>query len=190
MRELRFSAVVSLCFFCASCWFQKKHAIFIPPPPLAQPRIPTEVALLPSPPKIDGDPTALIPPVAPVSMPHLAPPAAAPATPRRTNPAPTHPTAPATAEQPVQPPKLGPMFTPDQRRELLRELDDHMEHVRRAIEILSAKNLNQAQIDDRNKITTFQKQAEQYRDQDLVSAVNLARRADLLAQDLLERVPQ
>lgn len=65
-----------------------------------------------------------------------------------------------------------------------------MEHVRRAIEILSAKNLNQAQIDDRNKITTFQKQAEQYRDQDLVSAVNLARRADLLAQDLLERVPQ
>jgi len=32
-------------------------------------------------------------------------------------------------------------------------------------------------------------QAEQTREQDLVTAVNLARRADLLAKDLLERLP-
>jgi hypothetical protein len=40
-----------------------------------------------------------------------------------------------------------------------------------------------------NRIQTFQKQAEQARDADLVTAVNLARRADLLAQDLIKRLP-
>ena len=62
--------------------------------------------------------------------------------------------------------------------------------MRHALEILNGKNLTPDQADTRNKISTFQKQAEQYRDQDLVSAMNLAHRADLLAQDLLARVPQ
>jgi hypothetical protein len=39
------------------------------------------------------------------------------------------------------------------------------------------------------RIQTFQKQAEQARELDLVTAVNLARRADLLAQDLIKRLP-
>jgi hypothetical protein len=38
-------------------------------------------------------------------------------------------------------------------------------------------------------VRTFLSQAEQTREQDLVTAVNLAKRADLLAKDLLERLP-
>ncbi len=40
-----------------------------------------------------------------------------------------------------------------------------------------------------NRIRTFQKQAEQAREQDLVTAVSLARRAEVLAQDLVGRLP-
>jgi hypothetical protein len=54
---------------------------------------------------------------------------------------------------------------------------------------LDRKPLTREQIDIRNRIRTFQKQAEQAREQDLVTAVSLARRADLLAKDLLERLP-
>jgi hypothetical protein len=39
------------------------------------------------------------------------------------------------------------------------------------------------------RIRTFVMQAEQAREQDLVTAVSLARRADLLAQDLAGRLP-
>jgi hypothetical protein len=54
---------------------------------------------------------------------------------------------------------------------------------------VAGKALNAEQSEIAERIRTFQKQAEQARDQDLVTAVNLARRADLLAQDLVERLP-
>jgi hypothetical protein len=40
-----------------------------------------------------------------------------------------------------------------------------------------------------NRIKTFQQQALQEREQDLVAAVSLAKRADSLARDLLGRLP-
>jgi hypothetical protein len=55
--------------------------------------------------------------------------------------------------------------------------------------VATGKNLNPAQSEILNRIRTFQKQAEEAREQDLVTAVSLARRADLLARDLLERLP-
>ncbi len=61
--------------------------------------------------------------------------------------------------------------------------------MRKALAIAAGKNLNANQSEIVNRIRTFQKQAEQAREQDLVTAVNLARRADLLARDLLERLP-
>lgn len=189
MRKLRFSAVLALSAFSSSCWFNKTHTVFTPPPPQAQPRVPTEVATLPQPPMIQGDPEANVPPAAADTFPDIAPPATRPA-PHRSAPAPTRASTPAPAPEQSAPPQLGPLFTPDQRREYTRELDERIQHVRRALEILASKNLTPEQSDVRNTISTFQKQAEQYRDQDLVSAVNLARRADLLAQDLLQRVPQ
>jgi chaperonin cofactor prefoldin len=92
---------------------------------------------------------------------------------------------------PDQPPerKLGPLFTPEQTREYTRDLEDSLERVKRALTALARKRLNGEQVTTVERIRTFQKQAEQARQEDLVTAVNLARRADLLAQDLLGRLP-
>jgi hypothetical protein len=84
---------------------------------------------------------------------------------------------------------LGQIFTPEQWRDYNRTLDESLDRVRRALEVLDGKKLNAEQKETRNRIRTFQKQAEQARQQDLVTAVNLARRADLLAKDLVERLP-
>ena len=86
-------------------------------------------------------------------------------------------------------PKLGQIFTAVQLREYNQALDQSLERVRKALAIAAGKNLNANQSEIVNRIRTFQKQAEQAREQDLVTAVNLARRADLLARDLLERLP-
>jgi len=88
------------------------------------------------------------------------------------------------------PPRLGPVFTADQRRDYTRTLEESLERVRRALVLLATRNLNAEQTEVREKIITFQRQAEQAREQDLVLAVNLAKRADLLAQDLVARVSQ
>jgi hypothetical protein len=61
--------------------------------------------------------------------------------------------------------------------------------VNRALVIVEAKNLTPEQKEMAERIRTFRKQAEQAREQDLLTAVSLARRADLLAKDLLERLP-
>lgn len=95
-----------------------------------------------------------------------------------------------TQTQPEAPaPRLGQLFTPDQQREYNRSLDESLERVKRALSIVSGKSLNAEQSEIANKIRTFQKQAEEARDQDLLTAVTLAKRADVLAQDLLQRLP-
>ena len=81
------------------------------------------------------------------------------------------------------------IITADQRREYTRALDESLESVKRMMDVLATKYLNPEQSEIRVRIGTYQKQAEQERDQDLALAVNLAKRAQLLAQDLLERVP-
>jgi len=196
MRRSRFTigvfpAVIVLSTLSSSCWFQKKPVAFTPPPPRAQPKISTEVVRLPDPPMIAGS-AQLAPEIPAPNLQPLAdlfpPPAERPA-PHRTTPAPVHTTPPAVTEQPP-PPRLGPVIPADQRRAYTRTLDDSLERVRRALEFLATRNLNAEQAEAREKISTFQKQAEQAREQDLVLAVNLAKRADLLAQDLVARVKQ
>ena len=131
-------------------------------------------------------------PEIPVTMPQpLDPPRAAP--PQRRGPAPAAPKtatsgAPPVADAPA-PPQLGQIFTPDQTREYNRTLNDSLDRVRKALAVVAGKNLNAEQSEIANRIRTFERQAEQAREQDLVTAVSLARRADLLAQDLLDRLP-
>jgi hypothetical protein len=86
-------------------------------------------------------------------------------------------------------PRLGQVFTADQLREYNRALDESLDRVKRVMGTVAGKNLNPELTQMVSRIQTFQKQAEQAREQDLVTAVNLARRADLLAKDLLERLP-
>jgi hypothetical protein len=97
---------------------------------------------------------------------------------------------PAPSENPpVAAPKLAQILTPEESRRNTQELDQYTESVKRALTKLAGKNLTADQKDIAERVQTYLKQAEQAREQDLVTAVNLARRADLLAKDLLERLP-
>ena len=121
------------------------------------------------------------------SIPVLPPP---PAPPKRppvvATPKPVPPPAPA---EPAPSPRLGQIFTADQARDYNRALDESLTRVR----VVLAAAANRRLTPDQNRlivrIRTFVMQAEQAREQDLVTAVNLARRADLLAQDLAGRLP-
>jgi hypothetical protein len=169
--------------------------VFTPPPPQSQPQKAdaNEPAVLPAPPNIEGNPTATMPPQTLETMPpQLDPPREAPPPPRRSNVATTPPKpspTPAPAPDLPPPPKLGQIFTGDQLRDYNRALDESLERVRKALGILAGRNLNAEQGEIAKRILTFQRQAEQAREQDLVTAVSLARRADLLATDLLKRLP-
>ena len=89
----------------------------------------------------------------------------------------------------VPPPRLGQVFTAEQLRDFNRSYDDSLDRVRKAVAAMEKKNLNAEQAQTLESIRAFQKQAEQAHEQDLLTAVNLARRADLLARDLLGRLP-
>jgi hypothetical protein len=86
-------------------------------------------------------------------------------------------------------PRLGQIFTAEQLRDYNRAVDESLDRVRRVLGTVAGRNLNPELSAMVSRIQTFQKQAEQAREQDLVTAVNLARRADLLAQDLVKRLP-
>jgi hypothetical protein len=187
-----FPLLLVLSLGSTSCWFRKPPRAFVPPPAQARPVIIATPPEVPAAPEIDAEATATLPsevpgsimPPAPPPPPSL-PPARRPATaaaPRTTPP-------PAPTPEPPPLPKLGQIFTAAQLREYNQTLDQSLERVRKVLAIAAGKNLNADQSETVNRIQTFQKQAEQAREQDLVTAVNLARRADLLARDLLERLP-
>jgi hypothetical protein len=81
------------------------------------------------------------------------------------------------------------MFTPEEQRENTRTLDESLDRVNRALAKIEGRNLTPEQKDIAERIRTLRKQAEQAREQDLLTAVSLAKRADLFAKDLLERLP-
>jgi hypothetical protein len=96
----------------------------------------------------------------------------------------------ATPQPDLQPPpRLGQILSPEQIREFNRTLDESLDRVRKALAVLGRKNLSPEQAEMLKRIQVFRTQAEEARERDLGNAVNLARRADLLAKDLQERVP-
>lgn len=114
-------------------------------------------------------------------LPRPAPPARRPPPPK---PAATQP----AAIEPPATPKLAQIFSPDQRREYNKILDASLERVQTELEALAKRNLSKEQKDQVERIREFQTQAKQAREDDLVTAVSLAKRADQLAQDLLDRL--
>jgi len=97
-------------------------------------------------------------------------------------------TAPQPDPQPA--PRLGQILSPEQVRESNRTLEESLDRVRKALAILVKKTLSPDQAEILNRIQVFQKQAEDARvERDLVKAVSLARRADVLAKDLQDHVP-
>ena len=175
----------SSCFFSA----KKPPRAFIPPP------VQTPVIARTPPPELPPAPELAALPGPDVFLPlpgglRLPPPPPAPV--QRRNPVANAPKPgaqdPPVAE-PAPAPRLGQIFPPDKLQEYNRELKESLDRVDGALVRLERKKLNSRQREDVERIRTFRKQAEQAREQDLVTAVSLARRADVLAKDLLERLP-
>jgi len=176
--------------------FMREHKltrVFIPPPP-PQPQPKEPVPQIPAAPEIqfvavslpgrpDSSGTVLVE-LAPLPAPPARRPAPAPPKVQATAPTPAQPEPPAVA-----PPKLGQLFTPEQAREYNQALAESFARVDSALARLEGKHLSAEQSETAERIRTFRRQAEQAREQDLVTAVSLARRADLLAKDLLGRLP-
>jgi hypothetical protein len=97
--------------------------------------------------------------------------------------------APAAAvETPAPTPRLAQIIPPDLAREYRKALDESLNHVQNALDMLGKRNLTAEQRDAVEGIRDFQMQAKQAREDDLVTAVSLAKRADSLAKDLLDRL--
>ena len=168
--------------------FHKTPRAFAPPPVVAQAPAP-----IPPPPEIALPPEVAFEPAV-YDLPRQTDPSSR--FPELPPPRPIRPPAanipkpqPPPENPPVASPKLAQILTPEESRRNTQELEQYVESVRRALAKLMGKNLNPEQKDTARLIQTFLTQAEQAREQDLVTAVNLAKRADLLAKDLLERLP-
>ena len=191
-RSRLLPVILALSLGSSSCWFSKPKRtvrVFVPPPAKPRPPVISRVPPLPEAPAIDTNYESEVPRDLSAAMPEIPPPPA-PA-PRRPTPPPrvaTTPTPPP-ATDPTPVPRLEQIFTAEQLREYRRSLDESLERVRRALVSVTGKSLNRDLTEMVGRIQTFQRQAEQARETDLVTAVNLARRADLLAQDLLKRLP-
>jgi type IV secretory pathway VirB10-like protein len=180
-----------------------------PPAPIVVPREDPpkkDVNLPDAPPIATKTPAEAPPPAVETKPPVIKPPAPQPR--RRRNakkaadpkpaPAAARPVEEAKAEPPaanetVAPPQtaapqLGQMLSAQQSKEFNRKLDSTLERVKHTVAIIQTKPLNNEQKEVVGRIRNFLAQAEQAREQDLVSAVNLAERADLLSRDLLERL--
>lgn len=96
--------------------------------------------------------------------------------------------APVTPEGPPSP-KLALMLPAEQLRAYNSELDSILDRDQKALEAMARKNLTADQRDRMAQVRELLAQARQAREQDLVTAVDLARRADTLAKDLLDRLP-
>jgi len=82
-------------------------------------------------------------------------------------------------------PQLGEILTADQRRQIETEMADHLARARDILTRVSKVRLDGSQTETRERVRIFIQQAENSRDHDPATALQLARRADVLAQDLV-----
>ncbi len=80
------------------------------------------------------------------------------------------------------------MLTPVQQQELERSTGERIARAQNILASISRKRLNKEQGDMAGQIRTFLKQAEEARGTDLLRANNLAERAEVLAQELANRL--
>jgi hypothetical protein len=188
--------VLALSLASTSCLRQQKSPprAFTPPPAKSWPAVPNTIPTLPQAPPIAAEEASVAPPQLPDMTPETLP--EVPEAPKRvthraTPPvvAPKPPAIATPAESPPAPPRLAQLYTAEEQRENTRTLDESLERVNRNLASIEGKVLTQEQKEQVERIRTYKKQAEQAREQDLLTAVSLARRADLLAKDLLERLP-
>jgi len=134
-------------------------------------------------------PAAVVPPPKPKPEPsqETAPPAPQPPPPAQVAhpPKPKPEPAQAPAQPPAPPPALGQILTPQQQTELRRSYQQSAQFARQTLSQLSGRALSQDQADTANRVRSFLSQADEAQSKDPSAAAQLARRAELLARDLL-----
>lgn len=124
-------------------------------------------------------PAALPPQAAPTPVPQVKEQAPLPTPPPPRKPRPAAPPVPNTP-----PPQLGEILSPERRRQLDKDFQESIARAKAALDRASKFNLNADQRNNAARIRTFIAQAVAAREKDLTTALQLARRADLLGVDL------
>ena len=170
--KVRAAIVLVFALAPSGCMFQKK--------PAPAPRAP--IATVPPaapPPAIVNEPAREVVP--------------APVQPPKPNPRPQRNPSPAITPTPVPPaqlpaPQLGEILSSAQQAELNRAVEQSLAPARALLARLRGRQLTNDQSETLGRIRTFADQAQQARKTDLRSAVQLARRAEVLARDLDARI--
>jgi hypothetical protein len=147
----------------------------VPPAPQAQAQQPPPAPTTPAP--VVPDPEPLVKPgtaTKPTTRGPLPPPRQIPVT----------PSAPRPPEP--QPMQLGAILSPERRSQYQAELKQSLAAARASMAQTSRQTLNPAQRETLARIQTFIQQAETMSGTDLATAVQLARRAELLGGDLVK----
>ena len=82
-------------------------------------------------------------------------------------------------------PKLGEIFSDDQKVQALKTCDESLAKAREAVAHLHGMTLSSEQKQSMTRVKVFISQAEQARQRDPQTAKQLAERAELLSRDLL-----
>ncbi len=206
MIRIGSSLVLALSLVLSGCWFgrKKQQTPAVPPasapitstrpktkpmepPPDTAPAKPVQ-SLPDLPPIKSGDSPAETPPPKPAAKPVVRKPAKkAPPVPVAANaptaPAPAAP-APAAGTSPV--PQLGVLLTPEQRSQYEAEYARDMASAMDGLVHVLESALPPAKRESMTRIRSFMRQAEDAHGRDLATAAQLARRAAVLAQDLVQ----
>ena len=203
MRRVEYLLAAALVLPGSGCFWKRKAA---PPPPAPPPPASDEIippspkprkpAVIPAPEQVGGTQKPTVPsaqdqPVLQSETPKVAPPPPEPAKKppqrrsRATPPVSPSPTVPAPqavpAEKPVQ---LGEMMPEEQRAQYLKEFDENINEAQRALSRMQGRILTSEQEEERVRVQNFLKQSRETRDEDLRNAVQLSKRAAVLAQEL------
>lgn len=192
----RWVALLAMTISLSGCWFKKKPTIV----PVITPRPEPKQEPTPAPPpKQEPQPPPVVEPAKPTPQPEQQTPAEkpspAPSAPKRRRPAPQTPPptqqqpppqeAPATTNPPAVPiPQLGELLTPEKRKQYEDECEQRLRRARAVLAQTAGRTLTPSQSESAGRIRSFIRQAEELRGRDIATALQLARRADLLGQDL------
>jgi hypothetical protein len=186
LREVLLTAPLALAL--SGCWFGKKPVVValpLPPQPIAMnPVLPPFTQ-----PAEDEEPLPAIEP-APIPdatkiepPPEPAPPSKRPARPKKPSATPEAP-IPAITQPSTPPARLEEVLTEDRRRQLETDFSRSVAQARVGLNQTNGRKLTGVQRQTADRIKTFLQQADQAKKGDLATAVQLAHRAELLAQDL------
>jgi outer membrane biosynthesis protein TonB len=180
-RPAIFALLAMMALSAGGCKWSRRTPALIPPPtpvPASAPAAsqPASPAPVVPPPNQKPEPAQETAPPAP----HPAPPAQV-VHPPKPKPEPAQ----APAQPHPSPPAFGQILTPQQQTELRRSYQQSAQFARQTLSQLSGHALSQDQADTANRVRSFLSQADEAQSKDPSVAAQLARRAELLARDLL-----